>query len=283
LAGVLVKSLGTRQPIDREVGMKLSKNPIVTKLGGLSAAMAVRTWMSSIDFQSVLYDPTIDPVREDCVGPVICIFWHEYLLAPFYLRGRTDSAILTSRHRDAEWLSEAARHLGFRTVRGSTNRGGGQAMLELMRRHGTRNLGIACDGPRGPRRRLAPGPIYLSSRLQLPIVTFTAGYDRVWRMPTWDRFALPQPGCRGRVIIGPRMSIPPNLPRQGIEHYRRRVEAVLLRLTWEAEAWAAAGTRKVGQVPARCQPPCRAVPRHRLPSDDRAASSATPPSTRSAA
>ncbi len=260
-----------------------NRSATVRKLGGLSAAMAVRTWMSSIDFQSVLYDPTVDPVREDYIGPVICIFWHEYLLAPFYLRGRTNSAILTSRHRDAEWLSEAARHLGFRTVRGSTNRGGGQALLELMRRHGTRNLGIACDGPRGPRRQLAPGPIYLSSRLQLPIVAYAVGYDRVWQMPTWDRFALPQPGCRGRIIISPRMSIPPRLSRHAIEHYRRRVEAVLLRLTWEAEAWAAAGTRKIGQVPARCQPACQGSTHHRPPSGRPRVRCAAVPSPRSAA
>ena len=242
--------------------MSQRQNSLSTKLGGLSAALAVRAWMGSIDFQSVLYDPTVDPVREDYRGPVIGIFWHEYLLSPFYLRGRTNSAILTSRHRDAEWLSEAARHMGFRTVRGSTNRGGSQALLELIRKHEAQNLGIACDGPRGPRRRLAPGPIYLSSRLQIPLVAYAVGYDRPWRMPTWDRFALPRPGCRGRIVVGPRLQIPARISREGIEHYRERVEAVLLRLTWEAEAWAAQGGRKLDQVPTHRQPARRVWSRH---------------------
>ncbi len=231
-----------------------AENRFPTKLGGLAASMWVKTWMGSLDFQAAMYDPTIDPVRADFAGPLIGIFWHEYLLAPFFLRGRSHSAILTSRHRDAEWLSEAARHMGFVTIRGSTYRGGSQALLEFMRHHELRNLGIACDGPRGPRRELAQGPIYLSSRLQIPLVAFAVGYERAWRLSTWDRFAIPRPGSRARVITSPRLQMPPGLDRAGVEHYRKRVEAVLRRLTLEAEAWAVAGSRKLEQMPMRCQP-----------------------------
>lgn len=223
---------------------------VLTKIGGLSASFGVCAWMGTLDFQTVLYDPSVDPVQPDYRGPVIGVFWHEYLLAPFYLRGHTNSAILTSRHRDAEWLAEAARHMGFHTVRGSTRRGGSRALLELIRRHGTQNMGLACDGPLGPRRRLAPGPVYLSSRLQVPLVAFAVGYHRPWRAHTWDCFAIPRPGSRARVVVGPRLQIPADLPRSGIEHYRQQVEAVLLRLTREAEAWAEAGSRKQNQVAA---------------------------------
>lgn len=228
--------------------------PWRTKLGGLGAAVLVRTWMSGLDFQASLYDSTVDPVREDFRGPVIAVFWHEYMLAPFYLRGRSNSAILTSQHRDAEWLSEAARHMGFMTIRGSTYRGGARALLQYIRDRGMRNLGIACDGPRGPRRRLTQGAIYLSSKLQIPLVAYGIGYDRPWRMPTWDGFALPKPNSRARLIMSPRMQIPAALNRKQVEYYRNRVEGVLLRLTLEAEAWAEAGTRKENQIPIRREP-----------------------------
>jgi lysophospholipid acyltransferase (LPLAT)-like uncharacterized protein len=209
-----------------------------------------------------MYDVTVDPVRADYRGPVICIFWHEYLLTPFYLRGRSNSAILTSQHRDADWVAEAARHLGYATIRGSTSRGGSQALLEFMRGQGGRNLGIACDGPRGPRRCLAQGPIFLSSRLQIPLVLYGVGYDRPWRMPTWDRFAVPRPASRARVVVGPRMQIPADLTRDQMSHYRRRAETLLVRLTLEAEAWAEAGTRKQQQFVAVREPGHRI---HRLP------------------
>jgi len=253
-------------------------NSLRTKLGGLTASLFVRRWMGMVDFQAVRYDATVDPVREDFRGPVIAVFWHEYLLAPFFLRGRSNSAILTSQHRDAEWLAAAARHMGFNTIRGSTYRGGTQALLKYIREHQTRNLGIACDGPRGPRRALAQGPIYLSSKLQIPLVAYGIGYDRPWRMPTWDHFAVPRPASRARLIMGPRMQIPAKLTRASLEHYRQRAEGVLLRLTFEAESWADAGTCKTQQFAIYPQAAARLSirppyddPRHRPPSRRRQA------------
>jgi hypothetical protein len=39
------------------------------------------------------------------------------------------------------------------------------------------------------------------------------------------------------------------LDRHGLEHFRKRVEQVLNRLTHEAEAWAESRTRKLGEHP----------------------------------
>ena len=227
--------------------MPAIRKSIVNKFGGLCAATSVRAWMGSLSYQACIYDRSTDPVLPEFDGPVIGVFWHEYLLLPFYLRGRSNTAILTSRHRDADWLSEAARHLGFEIIRGSTSRGGGQALLELIRA-GDKNVGIACDGPRGPRRQMAPGPIFLASKLQVPLITYAVGYDRPKRLRSWDQFALPRPFSRARWIIGPRMHIPPNLDRAGVEHYRCQVEQILNRLTTEAEEWAESNARYPSQT-----------------------------------
>lgn len=103
------------------------------------------------------------------------------------------------------------------------------------------NLAITPDGPRGPRRCLAPGRVFLASKLNLPLVPFGIGYDRPWRMPTWDRFALPRPYSRARVVTGPRLHIPPDLDRESLEIHRQYVESLLNQLTDEAERWAASG------------------------------------------
>jgi hypothetical protein len=154
-------------------------------------------------------------------------------------------------------------HMGFDVVRGSTYRGSVAAVRELMRRGRRMHLTITPDGPRGPRRRMAQGPVYLSSRLGLPLVLMGLGYDRPWRLRTWDRFAVPRLGTRARAVVSGRIHIPPNLDRDGIEHYRRRMERLLERLTREAEAWAEAGTGKQGQVPVSRQPAAR-QPSHAL-------------------
>jgi len=232
------------------------------KLGGLAVWSFVRGWMSTLDYQAFFYDRTVDPAHEDFEGPVIFIFWHEYIPCPVYLRPHCNVAMLVSRHRDAEWLSQAARLMGFETVRGSTKRGGDAALRELSRRSQMMNLGITPDGPRGPRRRLAAGSIYLSSKLEVPLVPLGIGYHKPWRMRTWDRFAVPRLYSRARLIIGPRVQIPPRLNRDEIEGHREQTERLLNRLTGEAEAWADSGERRNGQIPYFSQP---APPRNRVP------------------
>lgn len=222
--------------------MKL-QSKLIQKAGGLLIAATTRTWMSTLDYQGAAYDLTVDPVHADYRGPAIFLFWHEYIPVLFYLRGHCNIAMLLSLHQDAEWLSQAARHMGFETIRGSTNRGGVAAIREILRRNRAQNLAITPDGPRGPRRKLAPGPIYLSSRLGIPLVAIGLGYSKFWRVPTWDRFAIPKLYSSARVIASPRIQIPPDLDREDVESYRRRIEQLLERLTIEAETWAATGAR----------------------------------------
>ena len=110
------------------------------------------------------------------------------------------------------------------------------------------HLTITPDGPRGPRRRLAPGCVYLASKLGLPLVAMGFGYDRPWRVRSaWDQFAIPRPCSRARAIPSGEIFVPPDLDRNGLEHFRLKIENLLNRLTAEAESWAASGSRKLGQ------------------------------------
>jgi lysophospholipid acyltransferase (LPLAT)-like uncharacterized protein len=226
--------------------MKLD-HPFLTGLGGLLGAKLIRWWMGGLDYRVAFYDPKVDPVNSECRGQKIYIFWHENILFPIYLRGHCQLAMLLSRHRDADILARAAYHLGFECVRGSTYRGGAAALRELLRKSRNKHLTITPDGPRGPRRTLAQGPIYLASKLGLPLVVMGFGYDRPWRTPTWDRFAIPKPFSRARAVVSPEIFIPPDLDRKGVEHYRQQIERLLNHLTNEAETWAESGARREGE------------------------------------
>lgn len=232
----------------------------ITKLGGLLAAKGIEYWMGSLDTRAVYYDRAVDPVM-GIQGPRIYVFWHEYIMLPLALRGHCHLSMLLSQHGDAEILARIAGHVGFDCVRGSTFRGGARALWQLEERARTHHLAITPDGPRGPRRQCAQGPIYLASRLQIPLVAMGFGYDRPMRMKSWDRFAVPRPFSKARAVIGPEMHIPADLDRTQLETCRLRTERLLNCLTAEAEAWAAAGTRKIGEVPVTRQfappPPVR--------------------------
>lgn len=226
-----------------------SSAPWYIRGGAHITAALVRVWMGTLNYRVAYEDPSIDPIFPECTGPKLYLFWHEYILFPFYLRGHCYLTMLVSRHKDADLLTETARIMGFEFVRGSTRRGGDQALRHLMEVGRRRHLTITPDGPRGPRRQMAPGAIYLASRLGVPIVLMGFGYDRPWRLRSWDRFAIPRPFSRARAVTSRAIEIPRDLDREGIEHYRQRLERQLNELTDLAEQWAATGRSRAGEKP----------------------------------
>ncbi|MCC6492350.1 MAG: lysophospholipid acyltransferase family protein [Pirellulales bacterium] len=228
------------------------KTPLWMGAAGMLSAMGIRAWMSTLDYRVLFYDRTVDGIYPS-ERPRIYVFWHEYILIPLALRGNCNLTMLLSKHRDADILYRVAHHMGFECVRGSTYGGATEALLELSRRGRYMHLAITPDGPRGPRRKMAPGPVYLASKLQMPLVLLGMGVDRPWRAPTWDRFAVPRPGSRARALVSAEIAIPPNLNREQLELRRQGVEQLLNDLTAEAESWAASGSRRPGAVPVRAQ------------------------------
>jgi lysophospholipid acyltransferase (LPLAT)-like uncharacterized protein len=227
----------------------MKRTPLWMKWSGLLAATGIRAWMSTLDYRALFYDQSVDGIYPTD-RPRIYVFWHEYILVPLYLRANCNLTMLLSKHRDADVLYRVAYHMGLECVRGSTYGGATEALLELSRRGKHMHMAITPDGPRGPRRRLAQGAVFLASRLQMPIVPLGIGIDRPWRTPTWDKFAVPRPGSRARAIVGPQIYVPQDLDRAQIELHRQGVERLLNQLSDEAERWAVGGEQRVGSVPA---------------------------------
>jgi lysophospholipid acyltransferase (LPLAT)-like uncharacterized protein len=218
------------------------------RIGGLLGATTVRAWMSTMDYRAQFFDRSVDGIFPS-ERQRIYVFWHEYILAPLYIRANCRLTMLLSRHRDADILYRMAYHMGFQCVRGSTFGGATEALLELSRRGQDMHLAITPDGPRGPRRKLAQGAVFLASKLQMPIVPLGFGIDRPWRTPTWDKFAIPRPGSRVRAIVGPEIFIPPNLQRDELELRRQGVERLLNDLGDDAEQWAVSGEQRRDAIP----------------------------------
>lgn len=234
--------------------------PWLNRAAALGATSLIKNWMSTLDYKAAFYDQSVDPTHPAYDGPKIYVFWHEYILLPLYLRGHNHLTMLLSQHRDADIMEHVAHFMGFGCVRGSTTRGGSAAIKELIKLSQTENLTITPDGPKGPRRQMAQGPIYLASKLQLPLVVMGYGYDRPWRLKSWDRFAIPRPYSRARLVMGPQIHLPSKLDRDGLEHYRIEMERMMNRFCSEAEAWAESGTAKLNEVTLHREPMRRPMP-----------------------
>jgi lysophospholipid acyltransferase (LPLAT)-like uncharacterized protein len=108
---------------------------------------------------------------------------------------------------------------------------------------GINHLALTPDGPRGPRRQVQRGLIYLAAKTGLAIVTVGFGLHRPWRANSWDRFAIPRPWSRARCVTGVPVFVPPEAIPAQLELYRIQVENQLAMVTRAAEDWAATGNR----------------------------------------
>jgi len=219
------------------------------QLKGFALAQTLRGLSGTLDFKIAHYDQSSDPAHPSFGEPCIWVFWHEYILTPITMWGGCDVTMLVSQHRDANWLMLAAYRMGFKTVRGSTTRGGTEAIRQLKKLTNSSGIVITPDGPRGPRRQMALGPIYLASRLGMPIVATGFGNQHPWRLNTWDNFAIPKPFSRTRIIMGPKIHLPRKLDRDGLEAARVDLEHMMHTLSQSAEQWAEQGGRLSGELP----------------------------------
>jgi lysophospholipid acyltransferase (LPLAT)-like uncharacterized protein len=219
------------------------RHPTLIKAAAFAGAWVVRGWVGTLRYEYRPLGPNLDP-RSHHVRRYIYAFWHENLLLPAYHYGGATARVLISEHADGQLIAELIRRLGFGVVRGSTTRGGVKAVRQMLGLQDT-HLGVTPDGPRGPRRRVQPGLIYLSSRLGLPIVPAGFAYQRPWRMKSWDRFAVPRPFTRARCVTADPILVPPDAERDVLEAYRIGVERSLLDLSEQAERWAEEGVRPV--------------------------------------
>jgi lysophospholipid acyltransferase (LPLAT)-like uncharacterized protein len=218
------------------------RHPWVIRTLAFFGALAVRCWIGTLRYQYRPLGPNVDPHRAELKQRVIYAFWHENLLLLAYQYGRPDIHVLISEHADGQLITEIAERLGFRSVRGSRTRGGRKAMLEMIRIAAEAHIAITPDGPKGPRRQVQPGLVYLAAKTGLPIVPIGIGFDRPWRARSWDCFALPRPFRRARTVTGELIHVPADADKEALEAYRQRVEQSMLEVGAIAEHWAESGT-----------------------------------------
>jgi lysophospholipid acyltransferase (LPLAT)-like uncharacterized protein len=160
--------------------------------------------------------------------PVVFTLWHGRLLPCTYHHRHQGVVTLVSLHRDGEYITRAVRRWGYTAVRGSTSRGGLEALRELIRhvKQG-RSLAITPDGPRGPREKMKPGPVIIAQRTGAPIIPVASAASRGWFFGGWDRFLIPQPFARCQIAYGEPVFVPRHADEAQIHAVMEDVETRL--------------------------------------------------------
>jgi lysophospholipid acyltransferase (LPLAT)-like uncharacterized protein len=142
------------------------------------------------------------PVTENYIGAL----WHNRLLIfPFvlwrFLPNRHGAALISA-SRDGDLFADVVQRFGYDVVRGSSSRLGASAILKLTQVLASgRDVVIIPDGPLGPAYELGPGIIFLAQKSGAAVVPINLEYSRCWRLGSWDRFIVPRPFTKVRVLI----------------------------------------------------------------------------------
>jgi lysophospholipid acyltransferase (LPLAT)-like uncharacterized protein len=232
------------------------RNRHLVRFAGWLGTRAARTLFATLRSGHQSLGPNCAPAHVPPGDRLIYCIWHENLLLPTLSFGCQEIAVLISKHADGQILGSLITSLGMGMVCGSTNRGGVEAVRKLIGEdYSWRHLAVTPDGPRGPRRVVQAGIVYVASRTGMKIVPVGVGYGRAWRLGSWDRFAIPKPFARAKCLTADPIAVPPGLKAAELEPYRLRIQTEMDRLNLLAEGWADTG--RLTPPPADAEGPRR--------------------------
>ncbi|MFN2541059.1 MAG: lysophospholipid acyltransferase family protein [Chthoniobacterales bacterium] len=162
--------------------------------------------------------------------------WHNRLLLSAHVIShftpvRRGGAALISASRDGALIADVVGRYGFQAVRGSSSRHGTAALRQLADVIASgRDPLITPDGPRGPIYRLGGGIIFLAQKASVPVQPINFEYSSCWRLNSWDRFIVPKPFSKVRVIFGEPHLVRSTSSDEEFEAERVRLENAMMSL-----------------------------------------------------
>lgn len=159
--------------------------------------------------------------------PVVVGTWHRAAIYFLYFFGHFHPMIMVSQSKDGEILAQYTSAMGGIPARGSSSRGGKEALKQM--RHHLTSGGKACatvlDGPRGPAYVAKKGMIVLAMQTESPFIPAIWSANRTITLRnSWDKMILPLPWSRISMAFGDPIHIPRETTGEELEHYRHLVQ-----------------------------------------------------------
>lgn len=176
-------------------------------------------------FEKIFYNcKCINYPKEKCIFAL----WHAHQCGVFSCNMYGKTCIMVSNSQDGEIISRAANAVGVETIRGSQNRGGAKASLELIKRIKEDNLNgaLTIDGPRGPNRIVKKGIIDIARMANVPIVpaVYWSPQKIFLKFNSWDKFRFPLVGTKLVMLFGDPIFVKEEMTEEETEKIRKQVE-----------------------------------------------------------
>ena len=216
------------------------RNRAFTKLAAALAVALIRLLFVTCRREIRLAVPETCPYFDTGAQRFLYCIWHDHAIVTIFAGKPQKMAGLVSPHQDGSYLADAMQMVNVTPVRGSTNRNNVRALRQLMDVTEDFHVAITPDGPRGPRRRLKAGLLFLASRTGRPIVPVAYSCTRCWRIKgRWTDMLIPKPFSKVFVLCGSPVSLPLRLRREELQAQQALLQEEMERLDTIAARMAA--------------------------------------------
>ena len=132
----------------------------------------------------------------------VAAFWHGTMLIPWYIFRNTNFSAIVSKSKDGEILARQLKKWNYEVARGSSHKGG-KAALELLINKAAkgRSIAITPDGPTGPPHKMKAGAVITAKKAKIPLLMVGVGIENKIALKSWDKFQIPKPFSRVKVIF----------------------------------------------------------------------------------
>ena len=163
--------------------------------------------------------------------------WHQSTILLTYPYRHMGVATIASRSKDGEIISSVLKRLGFHSFRGSSSKGGGQALSSIIKFLKTEGLfaTITVDGPRGPAKKVKTGIVRLAQSTGYPIFPLHGWAKRKILVKSWDRTMIPLPFNHLIILCGDPITVSKNTDKKELQELANGLESRLNSISEEAE------------------------------------------------
>lgn len=163
---------------------------------------------------------------------IILVFWHgRMLMMPFLWHNPKNMHVLISHHRDGEIIARTIKNIGYNLIRGSSSKGGVNAVKEIFKTLKNSAIAITPDGPRGPKRKIGGNLLAFAQKTGVPIILATYSTSNAKIMNSWDSMIIPKPFGKGIAFASDPIYIDKNLSDTELIDKSREIEQIINDMT----------------------------------------------------
>ena len=202
---------------------RLVKNFLIQKILGFIAAIYIHVVSITSNIKHINH--SIPEQYWENNQPFILAFWHSQLMMiSFSWKNKKKLNILASGHSDGRFGAIIGKYFKLNNIP-TYDKNKNISLRPIFKLLKQKNyIGIAPDGPRGPKEKISEGIIKIAKKSRIPIIPIGFWSSKNFQLKSWDSFLISLPFSKCSFVWGDAMEIPENLTDQEIINFQNRLE-----------------------------------------------------------